>query len=306
MKLKKVLLSFCAVALIITLVSPFSLVIALENTQISSQSQILADSAQISESFNLTVGSYEYLKIDSNAVRNTHYYISKSSSESTSETDSTIKTALTGEEIAAQIKLLSPYLIVKEHNLVEIDIAKAEKDNINDAAIKLVKKFYDNQNRIITVTLNGGTFDDVKLDTDFNKIFEEYMKHLAKTEFVLKASCSVGDALNPDPCPNRDELIASTSLAKAQKFAYDSGYHRTATYAGGGLPENPARDFTKPVEHNNCSKGVYRNHMVLSDNKDGTYKVLRQLNEPNPEIHSYTHPHMDWAHYCYWWHQTYC
>ncbi|WP_028594596.1 hypothetical protein [Paenibacillus assamensis] len=214
---------------------------------------------------------------------------------------------LSGQEIDRYFQMLTPYFIYKDHNVIELDVQRARKDNISNEAIGLISKLLDNQNRILKATLRGGTFNDVKIDSDFNEVFDDYFTHLSATKIsLLSSSCKVGGTKNPDPCPARETLIDSISLAGGQKFAIDSGYHRTARYAGGGDESNPARDFTKEVVHNDCSQGVFRNQIVLSDNKDGTFKVMRQQNEPNPELHEYTHPYALWSIYVYWWHQSYC
>ncbi|TVX85954.1 HNH endonuclease signature motif containing protein [Paenibacillus agilis] len=93
MKLKKMLLSFLTIALLITLVIPFSLVSAeelptshsetLQTTVPTSEinSEISVSHEQLAQSLGVTIGSYDELKSDPNAPRELYYYIEYSTED---------------------------------------------------------------------------------------------------------------------------------------------------------------------------------------------------------------------------------
>ncbi|MFC3767786.1 hypothetical protein [Paenibacillus sp. GCM10012303] len=219
-----------------------------------------------------------------------------------------------GKAIHNYLNEISRNVTLDTRNIATIDKNAAKKAGVSNEAILVAEKYFNAQNQIIIRTLSGESILDIEISEEFKNYFlslatDRTNNQSESLDYSPRGgilTCRPGNNEDPDDCPAREVMIASTDLTSAQNFATNSGYHRTAAYAGGGEAENPARDFTKCVEFKDCLNCVFRNQMVIATNTDDTYRVIRQENEPNPEIHAYFWPHPGWALYVAWWHQYYC
>ena len=229
-----------------------------------------------------------------------------------------------GLEIDQKLALVAPFVKIDKNKLVTIDKNAAKEAKVPVDAIKLAEKLYDEQNKIITeISKNGRTFDEISISKDILNQFDDYFKfvkggrnaepdtdkviinpELVRTE--VAGGCG-GDQDNPHPCPDRQYLYWFFSLSDLQQKFYDQGYHATSSYAGGAAPWNPARDFTKCVNANNCVPCAFRYQGVIADSSiSGQYNGIVQVPEPNPEVLEYVWPTSDWGIYVKWWHENPC
>ncbi|UHA72059.1 HNH endonuclease [Paenibacillus sp. 481] len=121
MKLKRMLLSFLTIALLVTLIFPSSFVSA-QNNHLQPQSEVTIsqtetlgeyqDHSHLARELSVPVGSYEELKSDPNAPRKTYYYVEFSSTE-----NNTVSSSVYSEGNSANSSVASEptITVVPEH-----------------------------------------------------------------------------------------------------------------------------------------------------------------------------------------------
>ena len=84
------------------------------------------------------------------------------------------------------------------------------------------------------------------------------------------------------------------------------GFHHTTAYACGEYGKNCSEtDFTRGKDYwgnyGHCDSPIFRDHGYIEG--EGQYSI--QCGEPNPEIHTYKWPYINWPIYVDWWHENY-
>lgn len=221
-----------------------------------------------------------------------------------------------GKSIADELESITPYVSLNDQLIATLDEDAAKQAKLSPKTIEMAKRYFNEQNRLNHEILKGNTVGEIAMDPVALAEFQDFFfykvkgkapapdKNILNPEFASGACGGYTD--NPHPCPPRDKVLINVTLEQGQGWLSALGYHRTAAYAGGGEASSPARDFTKCVSAYECVSCSFRYQAVIASNSTGTYDVIVQVPEPNPEVYSYVVPTMTWAYYVHWWHMNYC
>jgi hypothetical protein len=229
-----------------------------------------------------------------------------------------------GRKLETALSNVSPYLVLESDLTITFESARAKTDGVSGFDRRTAKDFANLNNELANSNFRSIGDSSARskrakrLVSRFEPYFEQIATGKATTGAIGRASKTLsqqwsdgvttldggcgGTRDDPHTCPNRYWATESWgSKSKVQDHLRSEGYHETAEYAA----YNTDIDWTKVVDAYNCNGGPFRNQAIIrKQNGEWTYNT--QGPEPNPEIHGYIWPSVDWGTYVEWWHSSHC
>lgn len=229
-----------------------------------------------------------------------------------------------GQKLERALTRASDYLVLNSDLTITAELNRAKADGVTGFDRRVAKDFTTLNNELAENQFQSVNNPDARskraeqLIQRFEPYFQRIAKGKATTESIGKASKTLsqqwsddvttmdggcgGTREDPHPCPNRYWATDSWSSKSAVKNNLKSdGYHETAEYAA----YQTDIDWTKVVSAYGCGGGAFRTQALIRQ-QNGNWTYNTQGPEPNPEIHGYVWPSVDWGTYVEWWHSNYC
>lgn len=229
-----------------------------------------------------------------------------------------------GQKLERALSNVSQYLVLDSDLTITVELERAKAADVSGFDRRVAKDFANLNNELVESDYRS--INDPSLRSKQAKRlvrrFEPYFERIAtgktEVESIGRASKTLSQEWSddvttmdggcgatredPHPCPNRYWAANSwSSKSEVQDHLKSEGYHETAEYAA----YDTDIDWTKVVDAYNCSGGPFRNQAIIRQ-QNGNWTYNTQGPEPNPEIHGYVWPSVDWGTYVEWWHSNYC
>jgi len=188
--------------------------------------------------------------------------------------------------------------VAKDFARLNNELAEEDFRNIGNSTVRseqaqqLIRRFAPYFERIA-----AGKVDTKSIGRRSKQLDQKWSNEVT----TMDGGCG-GTRDDPHPCPNRYWATQSwSSKGEVKDHLKSEGYHETAEYAA----YDTDIDWTKTVDAYGCGGGAFRNQaLIRKQNGEWTYNT--QGPEPNPEIHGYVWPSVDWGTYVEWWHSSHC
>ncbi|NEU58908.1 hypothetical protein [Halorussus sp. MSC15.2] len=229
-----------------------------------------------------------------------------------------------GRRIENALSTVSDYLVLDSDLTITVEEKRAEEDGVTGFDRRVAEDFASLNNELAEIdfrSINDPSARSKRAEQLFRR-FEPYFERIATGEATGKSIGRASKRLrqqwsgdvttmdggcggtrdDPHPCPDRNWVSDSwNSKSEVQDHLKSEGYHQTAEYAAYGTDI----DWTKVVDAYGCSGGPFRNQAIIQQ-RNGEWTYNTQGPEPNPEIHGYVWPSVDWGTYVEWWHSNHC
>lgn len=229
-----------------------------------------------------------------------------------------------GQKLENALSNVSQYLILESDLTITVESEQAKAGEVSGFDRRVAKDFATLNNELAENNFRsiGDSSVRSKQVKRLMRRFEPYFERIATGKATTGAIGSTSKTLShkwsddvtpldggcggtredPHPCPNRYWATDSwSSKSEVKDHLKSAGYHQTAEYAA----YQTDIDWTRVVSAYSCSGGPFRKQALIQK-QNGKWTYNTQSPEPNPEVHGYVWPTVDWGTYVEWWHRNYC